>query len=107
MQQDHAAKTNLIRGLMAAGRVRELCDLLRGLSPFCEPSPKSTVELASIAETKLVAAARGHLAFVAEYGLERRHVISNEGTHHFSNPERFEECCGSAHPACRWMNWLR
>ena len=91
MPHDHTTKQALIRNLIAAGRAGELRDLLLGLSPFCEPSAKGPVELAPVAETKLVAAARGHLAFIAEFGVERSHVITGEGAHHFSNAEKFEE----------------
>jgi hypothetical protein len=91
MPHDHTTKQDLIRGLIAAGRARELRDLLLGLSPLCERSPRGPVELAPVAETKLVAAARGHLAFIAQFGVERSHVITGEGAHHFSSPEKFEE----------------
>jgi len=91
MPHDRATKQDLIRGLIAAGRARELRDLLRGLSPFCERSPRGPVELAPVAETKLVAAARGHLDFIVQFGAERSHVITGEGAHYFSSPEKFEE----------------
>ena len=91
MQQDHTTKQDLIRGLIAAGRTRELRDLLRGLSPFSDRSPKGALELAPVAETKLVAAARNHLEFVSEFGFERSHVVTDGGKHHFAYPEKFEE----------------
>jgi hypothetical protein len=64
---------------------------LCGLSPFSERPSEAALGLAPVAETKLVAAARSHLAFIAEFGLERSHVITNERTHHFSSPEKLEE----------------
>ncbi len=91
MQQDHRTKQDLIRGLVAAGRTRELKDLLVGLSPFSDRSAKGALELAPIAETKLVAAARNHLEFVSKFGFERSHVTTEGGTHHFAYPEKFEE----------------
>ena len=47
--------------MISTGHARELRDLLLGLSPFCERSPEGALELAPVAETKLVAA-DGHNA---------------------------------------------
>lgn len=91
MHDDPVAKKELIRALISDGCARELLDLLRGLSPFCEPPSPGAIELAPIEEIRLVAAARNHLAFIAEFGSERAHVITDDGAHHFASPQKFQK----------------
>ncbi len=85
-------KIELIDSILQKGGTSQLCDLLRGLSPYRDEGAVIKEDsLPSVQLTKLVAAARSHLSFITKYGAERNHIIESDGAHYFADQGKFDE----------------
>jgi len=87
--------SEVIKELVAGGRVSDLLEILMGMSEFNLPS-SSKVSMTDEGQRQWQMALL-HLQFISEYGLDVNE-INDEGKQHFAYPKEFDQWLESGHP---------